>query len=65
MNKEAMKLKTFSKSEQEDYLKKHYVCWEDLVVDKNGKVDFNDETKKRLVEARIDLNDAVPARYWR
>ena len=63
MKKEAMKLKTFSKSEQEDYLKKHFVCWENLVVDKNGKVDFNEKEKKRLIGMGFDMNDTLPARW--
>jgi hypothetical protein len=64
---EEIDLRTFSEKDQKEYLKKTYVNPEDLIIDKNGKVCFNAEAKKRLRKVCIkgghDLDKLYPARW--
>jgi hypothetical protein len=60
------KTKRFSsKREEQEYLKKNYVNWEDLVIDRKGNVTWNNKTKKVLIEHGIDIDDFYPAKYFK
>ena len=52
-----------SKKEEQEFLKENYVNWEDLVIDKNGEVTWNEATKKVFIKLGHDLDDCRPAKY--